>query len=82
MIFLLRNILIGDEFEAKLCDFGISTLIKTGAFSAEQTCTGRFTPAYKSPEMETFKYDYKTDIWYVIIQKLVPISNFKYANFI
>ena len=71
-IFLLRNILIKNDV-LKICDFGISKLIQ----SFTNATKGIGTSAYMSPEMHNVdkNYDYKADIWWLIIKRKVKLWN-------
>lgn len=57
-----ENILFDDNFNAKVCDFGWSSVITTGEF--RKTVCGTFE--YMAPEMllpGTINYDHKLDVW-------------------
>lgn len=57
----LDNILLDSEKGVKICDFGVSKIIKKGEFIKEQCGT----PAYLAPEiiMDTGYEGYYVDIW-------------------
>lgn len=57
----LGNILINDQMEAKICDFGLSTRIKAEG-EVKKTICG--TPNYIAPEiLEENGHSYEVDIW-------------------
>lgn len=57
----LENMLIGEDFQIKICDFGISKFIQKGVVIHEHIGT----PAYIAPEviLEKGYNDFKSDIW-------------------
>ena len=58
---IYRNILIDDEENIILTDFGISRIYDSTDTSVTQ---GQGTPDYTSPENSNGdQYDYKTDVW-------------------
>lgn len=77
----LDNILLTSEGDVKICDFGVSKLVKAGEIMTEQCGT----PAYIAPEVfENRGYEgYASDIWsagvvlYAMLYGTVP---FKASN--
>ena len=77
----LDNILLSSEGDVKICDFGVSKLVRNGEIMTEQCGT----PAYISPEVfENKGYEgYASDIWsagvvlYAMLYGTVP---FKASN--
>ena len=63
LIFLNRNLLIDDDNNIKIADFGISRKLEITNSSLSLT-NNRGTIGYISPEMFNNKYTYLTDIWY------------------
>jgi serine/threonine protein kinase len=57
----LNNILLDEGFTVKICDFGISKIVKKGEILKEQCGT----PAYMSPEMILHQgyRGFSCDIW-------------------
>jgi polo-like kinase 1 len=57
----LGNILINEQMDAKICDFGLSTKIKNEGDSKKTICG---TPNYIAPEiLEEQGHSYEVDIW-------------------
>lgn len=63
------NILLNDDCEAKIADFGVSSNQKD--FTKHHTVIG--TPFWMAPEVIQEKYDHKADLW-SLVHLLLPSS--------
>ena len=73
-----ENIMITDEDEVKLIDFGLSKISKETRKNNLHTATG--TPYYMAPEVFTEHYWSKADLWslgvilYVLVSGHIPFE--------
>ncbi|KAG8912344.1 hypothetical protein FRC01_005145, partial [Tulasnella sp. 417] len=59
----LANVLVSDERDAKLCDFGISKLVSEHPSGFTTTASVKGTLRYSSPEMLDGQSTMKSDVW-------------------
>ena len=67
-----ENIMVGNDKELKLIDFGLSKIHKSS--KNLETITG--TPYYMAPEVLTESYDHKCDIWSLGVVMYVLLSGY------